>query len=90
MTRGKSLLKLRLLLGMQAVVELDKLVGQGGSRVSIMHGGNGELMSKNSCTEVELLNKGVGSNRQERGGCPEHGAQLRQPSLVKPWGLPQV
>ena len=39
-------MKLRLLLSIQAVVELDKLDGQGRSRVSIMQGANGELMGR--------------------------------------------
>jgi hypothetical protein len=85
--------KLRLLLGIQAVAVVDKLGGQGGSRVSTMQGDNGELMGRNSCTEMELLNKDVESNRQSEEGVQSmvhHGAQLRQHSLVKPWGFPQV
>ena len=40
---------------------MDKLGGQGGSRVSIIQGDNGELMGRNSCPEVQLLNKDVES-----------------------------
>ena len=50
-------------------------------------------MGRNSCTEMELLNKDVESNRQSEEGVQSmvhHGAQLRQHSLVKPWGFPQV
>ena len=87
-------MKLRLLLGIQAVAVVDKLGGQGGGgMVSTMQGDNGELMGRNSCTEMELLNKDVESNRQSEEGVQSmvhHGAQLRQHSLVKPWGFPLV
>ena len=61
-------MKLRLLLGIQAVVELDKLGGQGRSRVSIMQEANGELMGRSEKGFQSMMHNSDSTASSNQGG----------------------